>query len=134
MDADWDVLHEITLNCPETFNLRHIKGHQDQTRAYAKLPLLAQLNCDADALATQYIHNYPNQDHTRVPILPANGAQLELLDGTVTYNLKQALRHARTSLPLQLHLCAKHQWIPFVFHDIHWEAHGRALRRHQITE
>ena len=84
MDADWDALHEITLNCPTNLHLRHIKGHQDQTCEYDELPLQAQLNCDADALATQYLNNYPDQDHTRVPILPSNGAQLELPDGTAT--------------------------------------------------
>lgn len=40
--------------------LQHIKGHQDRDRDYYCLPLLAQLNVDADQLANQY-----QRDHGR---------------------------------------------------------------------
>ena len=133
MLPEWDILQDIQTYLLQ-FNIckiRHIKGHQDQNTAYEDLPLLAQLNCDADEQATQYISHHPDIEYRYVPLIPSNGAQLNLQDGTITSNIKQALRHAHTMIPLRHALCQKFEWNLHTFNDINWTAHGRALRRHQ---
>ena len=56
LSPEWDVVVGIQklLQDMPGLKLEHIKGHQDSTRAYERLPILAQLNVDADALANQY--------------------------------------------------------------------------------
>jgi hypothetical protein len=51
LKSDWDVLQQIT----ESFKtallvpaVEHVKSHQDNNKEYDKLPLKAQLNCQAD--------------------------------------------------------------------------------------
>lgn len=54
LEPDWDVLHEIKWTFHQQLQggtLVHTKGHQDDRHKYDKLPLLAQLNVDADRLA-----------------------------------------------------------------------------------
>ena len=57
MCADWDVL-QATITILKKFDnkiiLRHVKGHQDDTKQYHKLSLEAQLNVDADKLAGKF--------------------------------------------------------------------------------
>ena len=135
MEAEWDILAEIwttLLSLPETSrpSIQHIKGHQDDKKPYAELPLPAQLNCDADKLADQYITAFPNKDYSWVPLLPASGAQLNLPSGTITFKHKRELRLARTSKPLEEKMMLRNQWDPDTFNNIDWEAYRRGLNRH----
>ena len=54
--AEWDVLSEVK-HTMSTMGVKlitqHEKGHQDEKTKYEDLPLLGQLNVDADKLATQ---------------------------------------------------------------------------------
>jgi hypothetical protein len=73
---DWDVLNEIhhslhDLNFRPTF--QHIKGHQDRDTPYDNLPLLAQLNVDADTAAGHFQSQH-GCHHPHVPLLPHAGA------------------------------------------------------------
>ena len=74
LTADWDVLQAITttiqmLPIPPT--LQHVKGHQDRDRAIELLSLPAQLNIEADYLASQY--KYPPEQPTNIcPIIAGN--------------------------------------------------------------
>ena len=55
--SDWDILQNIILSLTQFQHkptLSHIKGHQDAQASYAQLALLAQLNVDADCLASRY--------------------------------------------------------------------------------
>jgi hypothetical protein len=59
LDPDWDVINEIrwTLEKGRLEGgtiFHHIPGHQDRKKPYAELSLQAQLNVDADRLATRY--------------------------------------------------------------------------------
>jgi hypothetical protein len=56
LQPDWDVLIEIQhkLSQLSEIKLRFIKGHQDQKIRYERLPLLAQLNDEADDMASIY--------------------------------------------------------------------------------
>jgi hypothetical protein len=53
----------------------HVKGHQDDKVSYDELSLPAQLNVDADALATNALFYYPTPCK-HIPLLPAAQVQL----------------------------------------------------------
>lgn len=63
LDAEWDLLVEIQEALRELpgVDLTYIKGHQDDRVPYDRLPLMAQLNVDADRLAAKYqnLHGAP---------------------------------------------------------------------------
>jgi hypothetical protein len=134
MDPEWDALAEIrgTIQALDT-NLKPdtnwIKGHQDKDTPYDELPLQAQLNCDADALAEEYLRE-AIIDFTKMPIMPTSGCQLHLPQGTITHGIKRELKFARSVPPLKEKLKLKHCWSDEEIDDINWAAHGRALRRH----
>jgi hypothetical protein len=136
MDSEWDILAEIRASMIElqetSPTLKWIKGHQDDHTPYEELSLKAQLNCQADKLADEYLTIHPDSlPFTHVPMLPTSGCQLQLSKGTVTYNIKQEVKLARTAPPLKRKLCHKNAWDETTFNDIDWTSHNRALNYHQ---
>lgn len=133
--AEWDIIAEcrttmLAMDEMARPSLQHIQGHQDTDTEYQDLPLAAQLNVDADALAGQFLRDHPEWDHSKVPIMPTSGAQLNLPQGTVTYNLRLELQHARTVPPLKEKLMHRCFWIEEDYNDVNWTAHSQALKRH----
>ena len=53
MAPEWDLTSSIVTvaNTMPGMQLQYIRGHQDRTRNYEQLSLLAQLNVDADSMA-----------------------------------------------------------------------------------
>ena len=55
---EWDLLSRSILSNElqrwPGMMVQHMRGHQDQKTAYNRLPLSAQLNVDADLMATTY--------------------------------------------------------------------------------
>jgi hypothetical protein len=120
IDSEWDVLAEIraamlALTKESRPEISHIKSHQDRMTPFEELPLKAELNCQADWLAEAYIEENQHGNLPMVPLLPTSGCQLNLLQGTITFKTKQALKHARSVLPMQAKLCHKYNWSEEVF-------------------
>ena len=93
MIPEWDVLVEIyklKLLMPE-IKLEYVQGHQDKDQAYATLPLLAQLNVDADDMADRYQQEYGAERKTAF-LLPSTAIHLELPQGTITGHHPAAMR------------------------------------------
>jgi hypothetical protein len=140
LDSEWDILAEIRASmielqdaCPK---LRWIKGHQDDHTPYEELSLKAQLNCQADELADEYLSTLPDMTFDSVPMLPTSGCQLQLPKGTITCNTKHEVKLARTAPLLKKRLCHKHAWTQEIFEDIDWTSHSRALNyhhKHRVT-
>ncbi len=94
--ADWDIAHEIQHNLGAynfRITIKHVKGHQDVDTPYNKLPLLAQLNVDADELASQFMREHPRIT-SRVPGLTHNMCQLKLPKGSINSRYKNTIRTA----------------------------------------
>jgi hypothetical protein len=131
LQPDWDVLIEIQhalRHLPE-LNLQFIRGHQDRTVQFARLSLMAQLNVEADEMASLY-QNTHGVDRPIVLMSPRTRAHLVLTHGTVTAQYPAALRTAYTGPALQQYIQHRHAWSAATFTSINWTAHGKALRNH----
>ena len=71
-----------------------IKSHQDDNTPHEALKLPAQLNCDADALAT-IAHNKPCQhNHNVIPLTPECPVHIDV-EGKTTSSEHQAMIRSR---------------------------------------
>ena len=109
LDAEWDLLVEIQDALRELpgVDITYVKSHQDDKRAYASLPLMAQLNVDADRLAGQYHKKHGAHRPAFSFMAPNTGAFLLTDEGTVTSNISSALRIRSTSTGLEEYLRTK---------------------------
>ena len=130
MDPEWDLLMEIQESLREMpgVTLTYVKGHQDDRTEYGRLPLLAQLNVDADRLAGRY-----NREHgARRPfsfMAPNTGALLVTNDGTLTAKFSSELRIRSTSPGLEEYIRTKNDWDKCIFDTVNWQAHGKAFKQ-----
>ena len=127
---DWDVLIETQhalLQLPE-LTLKFVKSHQDKGKPYAQLSLNAQLNVDADKLASEYQDQY-GAERT---VTPRNRAHLHMPNGSVTSDDAPKLRHAYCGPPLQQYIQTRNKWSDSTIASINWEPHGAALRKQMV--
>ena len=135
MGAEWDCIAQILHSIQELDTLsptiEHIKGHQDDKEPYEELPLLVQLNCDADAYANLYLQDHPDISHRTVHQFPAGECVLQLQQGTITRDIKQEVTEARNLPGYKEYVAKKSEWwTDEIFDMIDWSAHGQALKRH----
>ena len=131
MCADWDVLQAI-IALLETFDnkiiLIHVKGHQDDTKQYHELSLEAQLNVDADKLASEFSYK-PRDDPGRVPLTKGSKILLHSKDGTITSNYRKNIRKLASYPIMKKHICKKENWSDQEFDMIDWKLHGLCVRK-----
>ena len=93
LTPEWDVVIGIYHLLREfgQLTLEHVRGHQDQKIPYRQLPLLAQLNVDADAKATEY---QTTHGEWRPDVLLTEWARAHLVTkkGTITKQYATSLR------------------------------------------
>ncbi len=117
-----DILRQL----PVKFSLLHVKGHQDGDIAVEDLPWEAQMNCHADALATDFLDNWANPSKI-VPFIPASKVSISIAGATITRNIARRLRLAASSPALEKHIMTKNGWNDWIFHSIDWDAQAQAL-------
>ena len=105
MEAEWDclaqILQAVKLLGEATPTNDHIKQHQDEQTDYERLSLPAQLNCDADALATRYLQENQTMDYTISRLFPAGEGILHLGQGTITRVIKTNVQKLKHFLPCE---------------------------------
>jgi hypothetical protein len=126
LTPDWDLLIEIkyALQRLPGVSLKFVKGHQDRRRRYEAISLLAQLNIDADDLAT----HYQNAHGRALPfalMTPHTAAYLVYPEGTVTAKYASELRHRATSPALTRYIKDKNGWSDGVMEVVNWSASTR---------
>ena len=137
MVSDWDVLTMITttidaLKFPIT--IKHVKGHQDNHCTYETLPILAQLNVDADRLAGRFQRLYGKPRPT-VLRFPVNPVQFNLnTKNTITYQLKSTLYFAASAPALKEYIASSNGWEQEDMDMIDWKAHASAIARGTIPK
>jgi hypothetical protein len=102
-------------------------AHQDRQNNYEALPLVAQLNIDADDLAGKYQSTH-GRPHQFVLMTPHAAAHLYYPEGTITANYVSDLRFRSTEPALRSYIQVKNNWTDAVMETINWLAHGKALR------
>ena len=134
LQPEWDILNEIwyTIKGWRPFQMQHVKGHQDRVHRAHALSLHAQLNIEADALATQYLRQspYPKRE---VLMFPHSHVHFQIGNSTITYRYSRRLRneeHDRITIP---YLKKKYQWTDQVLESINWEVHGKAIRSQRLN-
>jgi hypothetical protein len=105
----------------------HVKGHQDSDNDYASLPLISQLNVDADKLASTYHREKGDVPIYKQTLSPAAKVQCHLPSGTITSKWKSVLRYHSTAPPLLQHLCEKNQWSDNTAAEIQWSTLNRCM-------
>ncbi|KAI2499830.1 hypothetical protein MHU86_14647 [Fragilaria crotonensis] len=127
---EWDILIEIqqSLKRLPGVRLEYIKGHQDEESSYENLSLLAQLNVDADRIASEYQELFSSRTPFAI-MSPSVGAHLVLRDGTVTSKYSEVIEMEATGQPLIEHLRLRNSWTIPVFDTIDWSPHGTLLKR-----
>ena len=64
VDSKWDAIAQINdilkQLTPQQPRILHVLGHQDERNPYEELSLPAQLNCDANNLASKYLVAHPH--------------------------------------------------------------------------
>jgi hypothetical protein len=112
---DWDIVEAIvsTLQLlPVTPSFSHVKGHQDDHIAYEDLPLDAQLNIEAEALAGKFQTKFPS-DHLQAPLLPSTGVNLMIDKSTVTGQYPSRIHEAAASPELIGYLRRRNYWTKY---------------------
>jgi hypothetical protein len=131
MAPDWDLVQEI-VNTIASFSraprFSHVKGHQDDDIPYEELPLVAQLNVDADSYANTFM-TAERFLCTRVPRLGNNTAQLHVGGETINSHYKGVIRRAETEPVLRAYIQERNNWNDTVMDSIAWEAHSAAISK-----
>jgi hypothetical protein len=84
--SEWDILMvilEYIPRLPMTPNIQHVRGHQDKDAPVATLLLAAQLNYEADALATAALTAIPSPIPLAA-VFPSSQCQLDVGEATVS--------------------------------------------------
>ena len=107
----------------------HVKVHQGCHKAYANLDLCAQLNFDANQLATAY-YDHPEAYFDK-QVLPLSSwpAQLSIAGVDVTINYKTILVQASTEPRYLEHLQNHFSWEDTVIKTLAWKSLSIALRQ-----
>ncbi len=90
-DLLWAIIHTRRL-CPLSLSFQYVAGHQDELSRFEDLPLLAQLNVQADSLAKQALHILGSQHASPVlSTLPNVGWMLLIKDVPISADPRPAL-------------------------------------------
>jgi hypothetical protein len=116
-------LQEYTVT-PEIY---HVKGHQDSKILYTRLPLPAQLNVDADRLATGELCDQPNLIH-HVPLFPDSKVQLLLSGPSVTRNLSGAICKHQGFRNLVPYMLERFGWTADIANSVDWDGFAAAYK------
>jgi hypothetical protein len=106
----WDILRAICRNFKlhPDFTLSHVKGHQDNLYDPSDLPFPAQLNIQADLLATTF-QQVASHVTAWGPVIPGTGCHLLIENQLISGNHRRSPRTRRGQRQLLQYLQQKHQ-------------------------
>jgi hypothetical protein len=94
-----------------TANLKHVKGHQDDSLPTDELPWPAQLNVRCNELATAKLQRLSSPSPL-VPFFPASLVSLTVQGITLTHHIPSQIRHLHSALTQCPYLEKHHYWAP----------------------
>jgi hypothetical protein len=129
LHSEYDVPAQSYLLLQEylvTPGIIHVTGHQEDKTPYRNLPLPAQLNCDADSLATTELRSLPNLIK-RVPLFSSAKVQLLISGKSVTRKIPSTIRRSYGYHRL-LAYCKRFQWTQSSVDSMDWDGFSAAFR------
>ena len=109
--------------------IKWIRGHQDEKILKARLPLPAQLNCEADELAnTAQEARKLEPLQRRMVRSPNNPIQVHVNNIIMTSKVKRTLRRLWRLQKLVAHIQRKANWEEGVFNTIDWGSHKSSVQ------
>lgn len=129
-DPEWDIINSCIQSfksLPEQPVVEHILGHQDNKLHYWELSLNAQLNVDADGVATEAFATYKEA----APLAhfdPKSKVQLNIKHRTITSEYTKTLRAECNRPRLLAYYAQRHQWQSGTHSKIDWETFGTIYR------
>jgi hypothetical protein len=121
------TIHDLLRDFSLTPAISHVKGHQDNHKPYEDLSLPAQLNYDADVLATGELQNYP-ATCIHVPLLPPAIVKLTIGGTTDTRKLGPTIRRQHGLGLLKAYMHERFRWTNNMVVSINFEAFSQAFR------
>ena len=134
MRPDYDVLAQLQITweqCPFPISITHIKGHQDNSKAFHELSRTAQLNVLADAQATlQREELEAKYGHTPAPFirLPTAKCQLSHGDRPICGKEKYYLRLCYPIIRLAEYYKRKFDWSQKEVDSMAWDMFRKARK------
>jgi hypothetical protein len=129
LKPDYDVQMQIIATIKELdidIHTKHVKGHQDDDKTYDQLSYEAQLNIQADRLATQawqtYFCAHPHVHY------PDSRCTLYINNAAVNRAYRSYMRRAYSSHDAREYLMDKYKWDVETCEGIDWYSHGTALK------
>ncbi len=120
LHSEYDVVFQafqLLSAYPAQPEILHVKGHQDDKIPYINLPLPAQLNVDADRLATRELFEQPKLIH-HAPLFPSSKAQLPLGGTSITHDLHSGSYPKTPRLLTTSSLHARTFWLDRVYNPV----------------
>ena len=105
-------------------SINHVKGHQDRSIPLIDLPWEAQLNIEADALATS---SYTKTSKSTYKPFPANPVVLTVGTMNVTSKQRSVMHSAYLSQPLRSYMKYEYKWSNYTLSNMWWTTHGKAI-------
>ena len=123
LNSEWDILMSI-YSMKDEFPIaplfKWVKGHTDDDLDFSDLPLINQLNVEADKRATHELQNYSSY-FPMVPFDPISKVQLHLNGVTVTRKYATTLRTHCTLPRLRAYYEERFNWDKTIFDMIDWD-------------
>jgi hypothetical protein len=126
--SEWDIFSVILaqiLQLPVHPSVQHVKGHQDKEAPVATLALPAQLNCEADTLATAALIVIAAPIPQSLVFLSAV-CQLDVSDATVSRKVQVALRYSAMAPAMSKYLKDRNDWDDATYASVCWPAFSSA--------
>jgi hypothetical protein len=105
----WDIIQAICRNfgLHPQLSLAHVRGHQDRDSDPHTLPFPAQLNIQANSLATAFQHHTAHADESG-PMIPGTGCHLVIHNRTIHSHHRRRIRIRRGHQRLLQYIGEKH--------------------------
>ena len=130
LDSDWDVLQALHAKLqafPTYPSINHVTSHQDNHKPVDQLPLPAQLNVEADTMATAGLQAAQPTPH--VTFDPTCQASLVVRGATCTGDIKPAIRASHHLQPLLTYYNQRFEWSQQTSETIDWQIFQVPFRR-----
>lgn len=98
--------------------LQWVKGHQDSIKSYSALPRVAQMNIDADFLATRYRLRGKLQSSENIDHFPAQKISIAINGRRLTSQYDECIRYHINGYYLKQYMQQKWGWTEATWNDV----------------